>query len=178
MMDTAKKAYWNPYLGGIALGLLLFVSFYVTSHGIGSSGAISRVVAAVEDLVVPTHVNETPYIAEVAGGDKNPLDHWLVWEVLGTLLGGFASGLWRRRVKVETFHGPQITPRVRWGFAFLGGAIMGYGARMARGCTSGQGLSGGSVMAVGAWAFMFAMFGAGYLIAYFVRGLWVEGRRA
>ncbi len=61
---------------------------------------------------------------------------------------------------------------MRWLFAFLGGSIMGYGARMARGCTSGQALSGGAVMSVGSWAFMFAVFGGGYAVAYFVRRLW------
>ena len=38
---------------------------------------------------------------------------------------------------------------VRWMTAFVGGGLMGYGARMARGCTSGQALSGGAVMSVG-----------------------------
>jgi len=57
-------------------------------------------------------------------------------------------------------------------FAFLGGSIMGYGARMARGCTSGQALSGGAVLSVGSWAFMFSVFAGGYALAYFVRRLW------
>ena len=57
-------------------------------------------------------------------------------------------------------------------FAFLGGAFMGYGARLARGCTSGQALSGGAVLSVGSWAFMFAVFGGAYALAYFVKKLW------
>mgnify|MGYP003565925772 CR=1 FL=1 len=62
--------------------------------------------------------------------------------------------------------------RVETAVAFLGGAIMGYGARLARGCTSGQALSGGAVLSVGSWAFMFAVFGGGYALAYFVRKTW------
>jgi hypothetical protein len=57
-------------------------------------------------------------------------------------------------------------------FAYPGGIISGFGARMARGCTSGQGLSGGATLSVGSWAFLLAFFGAGYLLAYFVRRLW------
>ena len=57
-------------------------------------------------------------------------------------------------------------------FALLGGAIMGYGARLARGCTSGQALSGGAVLSVGSWAFAFSIFAAGYAVAWFVRRLW------
>jgi hypothetical protein len=56
--------------------------------------------------------------------------------------------------------------------AFLGGTIMGYGARFARGCTSGQALSGGATLSVGSWALMFAIFGGAYALAYFVRRLW------
>ena len=56
--------------------------------------------------------------------------------------------------------------------AFIGGGFMGYGARMARGCTSGQALSGGAVLSVGSWAFMFAVFAGAYALAYFVRKLW------
>lgn len=167
-----KMKYWNPYLGGTLLGVLLFLSFFVTSHGLGASGGVNRIVVAVEDLVVPEHVDKTPYIAKMAGGDRDPLGHWLVWEVAGILLGGFASGLLRGRVKVQTYRGPQISTHSRWVYAFIGGTLMGYGARMARGCTSGQALSGGAVMSVGSWAFMFAVFAGGYGLAWFVRRLW------
>lgn len=171
-MRNLDRKYWNPYLAGALLGVLLFVSFYVTGHGLGSSGGYARVVVAVEDIVAPRHVDTTPALAELAGGERNPLDHWLVWEIAGALIGGFVAGLLRRRVKLETYHGPRIKPRTRWIFALLGGAVVGYAARLARGCTSGQGLSGGAVLAVGSWVFLFAMFAGAYGLAYFVRRLW------
>jgi len=92
---------------------------------------------------------------------------------LGTFLGGTISGFLNGRFKVETRKGPQITDRQRWLFAFIGGAIMGYGARLARGCTSGQALSGGAVLATGSWIFMFCIFIGGYALAWFVRRLWI-----
>ena len=46
-------------------------------------------------------------------------------------------------------------------------------ARMARGCTSGQALSGGATLAAGSWAVMLAIFASAYLLAYFVRRLWL-----
>jgi len=167
-----KLKYWNPYVGGVLLGVLLFLSFLVTSHGLGASGGVNRVAVAVEDLVIPEHIDKTPYIASMAGGDRNPLDHWIVWEVAGILLGGFVSGMLRGRVKLQTYHGPQISAHSRWGYAFVGGMLMGYGARLARGCTSSQALSGGAVLSVGSWAFMFAVFAGGYGLAWFVRRLW------
>ncbi len=108
----------------------------------------------------------------MAGGDKNPLDSWIVMLTAGTILGGFVSGWLNGRVKLETNKGPNISKRTRWAMAFIGGGFMGYGARMARGCTSGQALSGGAVLSVGSWVFMFAVFGGGYALAYFVRKLW------
>jgi uncharacterized membrane protein YedE/YeeE len=108
----------------------------------------------------------------MAGGQRDPLDNWVVPVVVGTIAGGFLSGWYHGRLKVETGKGPRISTRTRWMFAFLGGTIMGYGARFARGCTSGQALSGGAVLSVGSWAFMFAVFAGGYAIAYFVRKLW------
>jgi len=171
-LSTDKARYWNPYLGGVLLGLVLFLSFFVTSHGLGASGGVNRVAVAVEDLIVPEHVDKTPYLAKLAGGDRDPLQHWIVWEVAGILLGGFISGLLRGRVRVQTYHGPQISPGTRWAFAFMGGLLMGYGARLARGCTSGQALSGGAVLSVGSWAFMLAVFAGGYGLAWFVKRLW------
>ena len=174
MNGRTRRGYWNPYVGGVLLGILLFATFFVTGHGLGSSGGVNRVVVAVEDLMVPEHVDRTPYLAEMAGGERNPLDHWIVWQVVGILLGGFASGMLRGRVRVETYRGPRITPRTRWFMAFAGGILMGYGARMARGCTSGQALSGGAVLSAGSWAFVLAVFAGGYAMAWFVRRLWRE----
>jgi hypothetical protein len=167
-----EKPYVHPYLGGALLGLLLFLAFFFTGNGLGASGGLNRIVVFFEDLIVPGHVDRTPFLITMAGGDRNPLDNWVVPVVLGALAGGFISGWRNGRVKVETNKGPNISVRARWGVAFLGGAIMGYGARFARGCTSGQALSGGSVLSVGSWAFMLSVFAGAYALAYFVRKLW------
>jgi hypothetical protein len=108
----------------------------------------------------------------MAGGDKNPLDDWIVFVTLGAILGGFVSGWIHGRLKVETNKGPNISNRTRWVMAFSGGTIMGFGARMARGCTSGQALSGGSTLSAGSWALMFAIFGGAYMLAYTLRKFW------
>lgn len=166
------KPYVHPYLGGLILGIVLFLSFFLTGNGLGASGGLNRIIVYGEDLIAPAHIDRVPYLLKLAGGDKNPLDDWVVPMVFGTLIGGAVSGWLNGRLKVETNKGPNISTRSRWLWAFVGGGIMGYGARMARGCTSGQALSGGAVLSVGSWAFMFAVFGGAYAIAYFVRRLW------
>ena len=173
IFNRPEKPYVNPYFGGVILGIILFLSLFLTGNGLGSSGGTTRLVAFVEDLVNPAHVDRVPYLLKMAGGDKNPLDDWIIPVFFGALLGGFTSGTIFGRTKIETTKGPQVSNRTRWLMAFIGGAFMGYGARMARGCTSGLALSGGAVASVGAWAFMFAVFGGAYMLAYFVRKLWL-----
>jgi len=166
------RPYLNPYLAGTLLGVVLFLSFYVTGGGLGASAALTRVGVGVLDWFAPRHVDRVAYLAELAGGQRSAWNYSGMYMLLGTLLGGFLSGLANRRVRWELRKGPNITTRTRVVFAILGGLIMGYGARLARGCTSGQALSGGAVLSVGSWAFAFAVFASAYALAWFVRRLW------
>lgn len=172
LTSRVTKDYVNPYYAGILLGVVLFGAFFLTGNGLGASGGLNRILVVVEDAIAPAHVDRTAYLITMAGGEKNPLDNWVVFMSIGTVVGGFVAGWRNGRIKLETNKGPQISTRTRWVTAFVGGTLMGYGARFARGCTSGQALSGGAVLSVGSWAFMFAVFGGGYALAYFVRKLW------
>jgi hypothetical protein len=169
---SGDKPYIDPYLAGALLGVVLFLSFFLTGGGLGASGALSHVQTGALDWIAPKHVDRVAYFAEIAGGARNPWKSTGVYMLIGTILGGLASGLYNRRAKLETRKGPRISVKARWAFALLGGVIMGYGARMARGCTSGQALSGGAVLAVGSWAFMFSVFAGGYAVAWLFRKLW------
>ena len=175
MTSTASKEprpYVNPYVAGTLLGLVLFASFFVTGGGLGASAGLSRVQTGVLDWLAPAHVDRVAYFAELAGGSRSAWAHYAIYMLAGTLLGGFVSGLVNRRVKLELRKGPRVTTATRVVFALLGGAFMGYGARLARGCTSGQALSGGAVLSVGSWAFAFAVFAGAYAVAWFFRRLW------
>ena len=53
-MDSEK--FWNPYLAGIALGLVLLATFLVMGRGLGASGAAHRIAVFGIDLVaMSTH---------------------------------------------------------------------------------------------------------------------------
>jgi uncharacterized membrane protein YedE/YeeE len=160
---------WNPYLGGAFLGLVLYLAFLLTGHGLGASGGVARMLSGVMDVVAPEHMRMSPYLSRYADA---PFSHWIVPLIIGVFLGGMVSGALAGRSKVETLRGPHVSPRTRLIFALIGGIIAGYGARLARGCTSGQALTGGASLAVGSWAFMFAAFGGGYAVAWFARKLW------
>ena len=172
LVQRDAKPYVHPYKAGILLGLVLFGAFFITGNGLGASGGINRILVVVEDAIYPAHIDRTAYLASMAGGETNPLDSWVVFVTIGLVIGGFTSGLINGRLDITTNRGPNVPVKVRWVMAFIGGAFMGYGARLARGCTSGQALSGGAVLSVGSWAFMFAVFGGAYALAYFVRKLW------
>ena len=108
------KSYVNPYLAGSLLGLVLFLAFFLTGNGLGASGGLNRFVVFFEDLVAPGHIDRTPYLLKMAGGNLNPLDNWIVFLTLGTIIGGFVSGWRNGRLKVETNKGSQISTRARW----------------------------------------------------------------
>jgi uncharacterized protein len=167
------RPYLDPYVAGALLGVVLFASFFVTGGGLGASSAVSHVQTGLLDWLAPDHVDRVAYFAEIAGGKRSAWNYYGVFMLVGTVLGGFVSGLAHRRARLETRKGPRVSTRARWVLAFVGGAIMMYGARLARGCTSGQALSGGAVLSVGSWAFMFAVFASGYAVAWFARRLWI-----
>ena len=165
--------YWNPYLVGIGLGIVLTLTFIIMGRGLGASGAMSSIVAVVVDEVAPEHAQNNIFYQNYLGdGTQSPLKDWLVFEVLGVMVGGFISGAVSGRNKIMVEKGPRITNKKRFLFAFIGGSLMGIGAKMARGCTSGQGLTGGSMLSVGGWAFMLMVFAGAYAMAYFVRRQW------
>ncbi len=167
------QPYWNPYLAGIGLGLVLLASFVIMGRGLGASGAFSSLVATGVNAINPAHARANSFYVDYLGdGTSNPLMDWLVFEVIGVFAGGFISGALAGRLKATTEKGPHISPRGRLGYAFFGGALMGIGAKLARGCTSGQALTGGAMLNLGSWTFMLAVFAGAYAMAYFVRRQW------
>ncbi len=167
------KPYSNPYLVGIGLGLVLLASFVIMGRGLGASGAFSSIVATGVYQLAPDHTVSNPYFQEYVGdGSINPLKDWLVFEVLGVFVGGLISGLIAHRVKKTVEKGDRISVRNRLIFAFIGGGLMGFGAKLARGCTSGQALTGGALLNLGSWAFMMMVFAGAYAMAYFMRRQW------
>ncbi len=169
-----KTTYMNPYLAGFFLGLVLLATIFITGRGLGASGAIKDIVVATVDGIAPSHAENSPFFSTYVGpGKENPLKAWLVFELAGVLIGGFISGLISDRLKVVTESGPRVSPKRRWLFAAIGGALFGIGAQFTRGCTSGAALSGMAVLSTAGFIAMLTIFGSGYAFAYFVRKLWL-----
>jgi hypothetical protein len=168
-----ERPLWNPYLAGFVLGLVLLFSFVVTGRGLGASGAVSHVQAAVLHAFNPTWAEFHPVIGKYFAPGVGAFGAWIVFVVLGVFLGGLVGSITGGRFRIETVHGPRTNRDVRWILAVAGGALSGVAAQIARGCTSGQALTGGAQLALGSWVFMFSVFGGAYALAYFVRKQWI-----
>jgi hypothetical protein len=168
-----KQRYANPYIMGVLLGFVLLFSFYTMGRGVGSSATFARISAAGVDLIAPDHAKETRYFSKYLSEKRSPLMAWLVFLTLGAGLGGLFSAFISSRIKGEVMRGPSIGVSARLWLALGGGILSGFAARLARGCTSGQALTGASELAFGSWIFMFSIFAGAYATAYFFRKEWL-----
>ncbi len=168
------KPYLNPYLAGFGLGLVLLAAFIIMGRGLGASGALTSTAAAAVHAVAPAHAKANPFYAEYLGdGTVSPFKDWLVFQVIGVFVGGLLSGAFANRLRVTVEKGPRISTASRLVLAFIGGAILAVGAKLALGCMSGQALTGGALLNAGSWAAMLCIFGGAYGLAWFVRRQWL-----
>ncbi len=169
------KPYMNPYLAGFLLGLVLLATIYITGRGLGASGAFKSVVIATVEGVAPQHAANTSYYADFkATNPEGPWKNFLVFEIVGVLIGAFFSGVLAGRTGLKLEKGPSVSNTTRIIGAIIGGALFGFGSQLGRGCTSGSALSGMAVLSLGGILTMLAIFGAAYALAYFFRKLWLK----
>jgi len=166
------KPYSNPYLSGFGLGIVLLSAFVIMGRGLGASGAFASAAASTASVASPAAAHANDYFARYLTATGTPRIDWLVVELIGVIIGGFVSALLAGRLRREIEKGPRITNQSRLTLAVMGGSVMGIGAVLARGCTSGQALTGGALMSVGSWLFIIAAFAAAYAAAALLRRAW------
>jgi uncharacterized protein len=168
----AVQSYSNPYVAGIGLGLVLLLAFVLMGRGLGATGAFASAAAGIVSTVAPESAHTSHYFARYLGAGGGARIDWLVVELFGVAIGGFASAAFAGRLRRVVERGPHITRDTRLVLAFTGGSVMGLGAVLARGCTSGQALTGGALLSVGSWLFIIGAFSAGYAVAPLLRWAW------
>lgn len=166
------RPYWNPYFAGVMLGLVLLATFLVAAQGLGATAFPKRLIALWASDVAPEWAAKNQALGGYLADGANPLRNWIFVEVIGVILGGFIGAVSAGRFHVTVEKGPRIGVRARLLWALAGGIIMGFAAGLARGCTSGQALSGGATLASGSWAFMLMVFAGGYAFAWLIRRQW------
>ncbi len=168
-----REPRWSPYLVGALLGVLSWITFATMNSALGTSTTMVRAAGGVERLVAPEHVQSEPYFVKYLGtaAEPKPMFEWqfalVIFMAIGAFIAARLSGpikgeyvpeLWRQRF------GNSVPARMLW--AFVGGIILIIGARMAGGCTSGHGLSGGMQLSTSGWIFLGAMFASGVPTAF------------
>ena len=164
------RPFWSPLWAGVALGLVLLLTFVWTGHGLGATGATTRLSAWLGSWAAPALTAANPYLGPMVESGR-PLSAWISWQVLGVALGALASAFWAGRLRVQWDGERRIGRGRRILSALVGGVFAGFGARVAAGCTSGLGLSGAATLSIAAFVFLAVFFIAGLLTTRLIRGV-------
>jgi uncharacterized membrane protein YedE/YeeE len=167
---TVDRGLLNPYLAGFGIGVLLLLAFLIMGRGLGATAAFGSIVAAIAGAIAPEWTAANPALKGYFADP--PATNWTLYLMGGAFAGALVSALAAGRMRLRVERGPGLSARARLAAAFLGGAVAAAGAKLAKGCTSGQALTGGAQLNVGSWIFMLAVFAGAYLLAYFVRRQW------
>lgn len=166
----------SPYAVGAGIGVLSWLSFLTAKKPIGITSAFESTAAGLGQRFAPRRSGVNEYLAKA---EEVPAIDWEWMLAAGVALGSYlsarASGdqhpkrvpdVWASRFGTSTI--------ARDAGAFLGGALMMFGARVAKGCTSGHAISGTQQLAASSWLFSPVM---GAAAAGVARLLFGKGRR-
>ncbi|MFZ0243649.1 MAG: YeeE/YedE thiosulfate transporter family protein [Desulfobacterales bacterium] len=171
-MTFLRKKRWSPYAVGAAIGALETVAMLTAKRPLGITTAFEDTAAMAAEKIAPEKMTVDEY--REARGEAPKID-WEMGLVGGVLLGSLLSsrlsndreppavpGIWREKV------GRSRT--LRYASAVGGGALMMFGSRMAKGCTSGHGISGTMQFAASSWLFDPIMFASGAAVSKLLFG--------
>lgn len=167
----------SPYLIGGALGLLNTFAFATAKRGLGVTTAFESTAALAGRRLAPDAMQVNAYLAK---REETPKVDWESLLVIGVLAGSYlasraTSGRARRTVPPSWSRRFGPSRGKRHAAAFAGGAVMMFGARMAKGCTSGHALTGTAQLALSSWVFSPLMFATAAVVARLLYGK--EARR-
>jgi uncharacterized membrane protein YedE/YeeE len=164
------KPFWAPWVAGIALGLVLLLTFVLTGHGLGATGATTRATAWLGLISAPQATHANAYLGPMVERGS-PLSSWITWQVVGVAIGALIAAFMGGRLRVQLDGARSVGSVRRVVSALVGGMLAGFGARVAAGCTSGLGLSGAATLGVAAFVFLGLFFATGLIASRLVRGV-------
>jgi hypothetical protein len=167
-----QRPIWNAHVAGAVLGLVLLLTFVLTGHGLGASGAPTAIAAAASNVVAPSATQANGYLGWMVENGRNPLDAWIIWEVIGVAIGALVAAWWSGRLRLRVEGPTRAGNPGRLALALTGGILSGFGARVSAGCTSGLGLSGSATLATAGFVFLMGFFGAGLATGLLTRRMW------
>ena len=129
---------WPFWAGGVIIGLIVPLLYYYHNTALGVSTGYGNLVK----MVIPQARNLS-WIKK----DFAETVSWRVYFIGGIIIGGFLSALFSGNAGLTSEMG-RFTTMVGWPaflnaiWFFAGGVLLGLGARMAGGCTSGHSIHG------------------------------------
>jgi len=162
------RARWSPYIAGIGIGFLSWLTFLLSNHPLGCSTAYARTSGMIEQSFKGKETTKKPYYREFA-----PKIDWewmlVVGVVIGAFMATFSSGDFSWNLipsRWSMAFGDAAIPRII--AALFGGVLIGFGSRWTQGCTSGHGISGTLQLAVSSWLAVVCFFIGGIITAMII----------
>ena len=169
-MKLLSRDRWSPYIVGLGIGILSWIVFGAMHETIGVTRSFVHAVAFIEQNLFPEHADQLRYFHETL--KNTTLMNWQMAFVggifIGSLLAAISSNSFNHvsipKIWKDRF-GTSLSKRFIG--AFLGGMLLMIGGRIAGGCTSGHGISGGLQLAISSWTFIVTVFAVGIPFAFF-----------
>ncbi len=160
---------WSPYLVGILIGVLSWFSFIVSKKPLGTSTSYARASARLGAIFVGNSIYDWKYYQKY-----KPELEWQSMLVIGIVIGSFISAVLAGEFNLsfipltefESILNQNILGRIF--SAFTGGILLGFGARLAGGCTSGHGISGAFQLSIASWISLISFFVGGAITAFLI----------
>ncbi len=132
---------WSGSVGGLAVGTYALLQWLVSGNALGASTGFGNVCS---------FVSNASFFHE---GEYETANNWRLWFIIGIPLGGLLGALTSPGEIVASFSMGQmydsVLPQALWAkglVLIMGGVMIGYGSRMAGGCTSGHSIAGMSML--------------------------------
>ncbi len=128
---------WSGWVGGLAVGGYLLFQWLVSGQALGVSTGYGNLCS---------FISRASFFHE---GDYKEPNNWRLWFIIGLPLGGLLAALTSSQEVVASFSlgtmYDAVLPQTLWAKGLVlvfGGMMIGYGSRMAGGCTSGHSIAG------------------------------------
>ncbi len=164
MFYLMKRKHWRLFSVGILFALAELLSFVLSKRPLGSSRGYAVFGSIIEYVFFPEHAKTVPY-----WNAYEPVIEWTVAVLVGIVSGSMFSSVYSGEFKItvvpqmwKTSKGPSVAKRLIW--AFIGGVMVGFGSRLAMGCTLGMLIAGVIQLTPAGFIFMMSLWMGGMLM--------------
>lgn len=168
-MDNTKE--WHWFKGGILVSLLSVATYFIfealeyRNYPFGITAGFGFITAKFASLF--EILNENPVIKRFAEKPDAFIEFFIL---IGLVIGGYTASKITNTFSPENipltwekYHGKSLSKR--YVFVLVGGVLLGFGAALASGCTTGNILQGWSHLSLGSIVAGISFFASGIVTA-------------